>query len=201
VIGADQSEGVHCLGPCNLYNVWFEDVCEDAITIKQKSGTSNIVGVELKTPTTRSCSTTGAVRALQLPSLAQTLTGSCRTRQDRLVLRSGLWKALSLVRQLLHVGFPVFAPAPCLTWELGSQYKRTVAISNVIAKNGKLLAGVNSNYGDVATITTSSNSYTSLKSVCDTFQGNNSGKEPTTLTKNTKNASYVSHHAEHGNKY
>ncbi|KAG9119974.1 hypothetical protein FRC07_004751 [Ceratobasidium sp. 392] len=44
VIGANQAEGVHCLGPCNLYNVWFEDVCEDAITIKQSSGQSNIVG-------------------------------------------------------------------------------------------------------------------------------------------------------------
>ncbi|KAF8602435.1 hypothetical protein BDV93DRAFT_443985 [Ceratobasidium sp. AG-I] len=44
VIGANQAEGVHCLGPCNLYNVWFEDVCEDAITIKQTSGTSNIIG-------------------------------------------------------------------------------------------------------------------------------------------------------------
>ncbi|CAE6514289.1 unnamed protein product, partial [Rhizoctonia solani] len=41
VIGANQAEVVHCLGPCNLYNVWFEDVCEDAITIKQTSGQSN----------------------------------------------------------------------------------------------------------------------------------------------------------------
>ncbi|RYP68604.1 hypothetical protein DL771_006576 [Monosporascus sp. 5C6A] len=32
-------EGVHCLGACNLEFVWFEDVCEDAITIKgDKSG-------------------------------------------------------------------------------------------------------------------------------------------------------------------
>jgi len=44
VIGANQAEGIHCLGPCNLYNVWFEDVCEDAITIKQTSGQSNIIG-------------------------------------------------------------------------------------------------------------------------------------------------------------
>ncbi|CAE6473789.1 unnamed protein product, partial [Rhizoctonia solani] len=44
VIGANQAEGVHCLGPCNLYNVWFEDVCEDAITVKQTSGQSNIIG-------------------------------------------------------------------------------------------------------------------------------------------------------------
>jgi pectate lyase len=42
VIGPNQSEGVHCLGSCTLDHVFFEDVCEDAITIKQKSGTSRI---------------------------------------------------------------------------------------------------------------------------------------------------------------
>jgi pectate lyase len=34
IIGANQAEGVHCDGPCHLEFVWFEDVCEDAITIK-----------------------------------------------------------------------------------------------------------------------------------------------------------------------
>lgn len=33
IIGANQAEGVHCDGPCTLEFVWFEDVCEDAITI------------------------------------------------------------------------------------------------------------------------------------------------------------------------
>lgn len=70
-----------------------------------------------------------------------------------------------------------------------SQYKRSVTISNVIAKNGKLLAGVNSNYGDVATISTSSNSYSSVKSICDTFKGNSNGDEPSKLTSNKANSS------------
>lgn len=43
IIGADQSEGVYCLGSCNLEYVWFEDVCEDAISIKG-DGTANIIG-------------------------------------------------------------------------------------------------------------------------------------------------------------
>lgn len=30
-----QAEGVHCQGHCRLEFVWFEDVCEDAISIKQ----------------------------------------------------------------------------------------------------------------------------------------------------------------------
>ncbi|CAH0050808.1 unnamed protein product [Clonostachys solani] len=34
IIGKNQMEGVHCLGACTLRFVWFEDVCEDAITIK-----------------------------------------------------------------------------------------------------------------------------------------------------------------------
>lgn len=33
IIGKNQAEGVHCDGPCTLEFVWFEDVCEDAITI------------------------------------------------------------------------------------------------------------------------------------------------------------------------
>jgi hypothetical protein len=28
IIGAKQSEGIHCLGPCTIENVWWEDVCE-----------------------------------------------------------------------------------------------------------------------------------------------------------------------------
>ncbi|KAH6887012.1 pectate lyase [Thelonectria olida] len=32
IIGADQLEGIHCKGRCTLKNVWFRDVCEDAIS-------------------------------------------------------------------------------------------------------------------------------------------------------------------------
>ncbi|KAJ2912096.1 hypothetical protein MD484_g8317, partial [Candolleomyces efflorescens] len=42
VIGRNQMEGVHCLGQCTINHVYFEDVCEDAITIKQSSGVSYI---------------------------------------------------------------------------------------------------------------------------------------------------------------
>ncbi|KAI8711485.1 Pectate lyase [Fusarium sp. LHS14.1] len=43
IIGKNQREGVYCLGACNLEFVWFEDVCEDAISIKG-DGTANIIG-------------------------------------------------------------------------------------------------------------------------------------------------------------
>ncbi|KFA69314.1 hypothetical protein S40285_08595 [Stachybotrys chlorohalonatus IBT 40285] len=36
VIGANQGEGVYCLGGgCTIENVWFEEACEDAISIKE----------------------------------------------------------------------------------------------------------------------------------------------------------------------
>ncbi|RYP48624.1 hypothetical protein DL768_005515 [Monosporascus sp. mg162] len=44
IIGASQAEGVHCKGTCTLNNVWWADVCEDAATFKQESGTSYING-------------------------------------------------------------------------------------------------------------------------------------------------------------
>jgi hypothetical protein len=33
IIGVNALEGVHCLGTCNVTNVWFRDVCEDAISV------------------------------------------------------------------------------------------------------------------------------------------------------------------------
>ncbi|KAH7350499.1 pectate lyase-domain-containing protein [Pyrenochaeta sp. MPI-SDFR-AT-0127] len=44
IIGPNNGEGVHCLGTCTLNNVWWSDVCEDAATFKQKSGTSYVNG-------------------------------------------------------------------------------------------------------------------------------------------------------------
>ncbi|KAL2782685.1 pectate lyase [Aspergillus keveii] len=32
IIGKNQLEGIHCKGACTLKNVWFRDVCEDAIS-------------------------------------------------------------------------------------------------------------------------------------------------------------------------
>ncbi|KAF2429515.1 pectate lyase [Tothia fuscella] len=44
IVGSAQGEGIHCMGSCTLKNIWWEDVCEDAATFKQGSGTSFIIG-------------------------------------------------------------------------------------------------------------------------------------------------------------
>ncbi|POS71424.1 hypothetical protein DHEL01_v210186 [Diaporthe helianthi] len=44
IIGQGQAEGVQCSGICTLNNVWFETVCEDAMTFRQQGGISYING-------------------------------------------------------------------------------------------------------------------------------------------------------------
>ncbi|KAK3080141.1 hypothetical protein LTS18_003006 [Coniosporium uncinatum] len=44
IIGPRNGEGVHCKGTCTLNNVWWSDVCEDAVTFTQKSGISYVNG-------------------------------------------------------------------------------------------------------------------------------------------------------------
>lgn len=44
IIGPNNGEGIHCLGSCTLNNVWWQDVCEDAATFMQSSGTSFVNG-------------------------------------------------------------------------------------------------------------------------------------------------------------
>lgn len=58
----------------------------------------------------------------------------------------------------------------------GNGGKRTVTIKNVKASNGKVLAGINGNYGDTATI--SSTCANSVKEICAEYQGNAKGDEP-----------------------
>ncbi|CAE6412610.1 unnamed protein product [Rhizoctonia solani] len=133
-----------------MRNVWFEDVCEDAITTSQSSGTSIITGGDTKGAAYEVAQHNGGVK----------IDSYCVQDFGKLYRSCG---------------------------NCGTQVKREVQVSNVIARNGKLPAGANSKFGDIAMIDTKSNPYTSLTSVCDTFQGNN-GAESTTLTKNQSEA-------------
>ncbi|CAE6458845.1 unnamed protein product [Rhizoctonia solani] len=135
-----------------LQNV-FEDVCEDAITIKQTSGQSNIIG------------------------------GGAKSASDKVVQHNGGGTVKIDSYCVQTFGKLYRSCGNCKT-----QYKRTVLISQIIGSSGSVLAGINSNYGDVAQFDTSSLKLSSVKSICDTYQGNSSGAEPTKLTSNTSNS-------------
>nr|QEI10431.1 pectate lyase [Humicola insolens] len=44
IVGPGAGEGIYCKGSCTLNNVWWTDVCEDAATFLQSSGTSYVNG-------------------------------------------------------------------------------------------------------------------------------------------------------------
>jgi hypothetical protein len=45
IVGAPAADGIHCEGSCTLRNVWWEDVGEDAATLKGSSG-SQVMSIE-----------------------------------------------------------------------------------------------------------------------------------------------------------
>lgn len=58
--------------------------------------------------------------------------------------------------------------------------ERHVVISDVTAVNGDLIAGINSNMGDTATI--SGLSQTGVETVCELFEGVTDGSEPSSIS-------------------
>jgi pectate lyase len=116
------ADGIHCEGNCTLQNVTWADVCEDAATMKGGSGKKMTV--------------TG---------------GSAKNANDKIFQHNGIGSNVTIS------GFTVNGSNGKLWRSCGnctSQGKRTVNMSNITV-NGTLssgLAGVNSNYGDVATI-------------------------------------------------
>lgn len=58
--------------------------------------------------------------------------------------------------------------------------ERHVVIKNVEATGGKLLAGINQNFGDTATITATC--ATDVKTICEDFEGTTPGNEPESIS-------------------
>lgn len=63
--------------------------------------------------------------------------------------------------------------------------ERHVVIKNVKAYNGKVLVGINPNFGDDASITGTCAS--SVKTICEEFQGTKPGSEPKSVSKGPSN--------------
>jgi hypothetical protein len=142
IIGANQAEGVHCKGHCTLEFVWFEDVCEDAISIKgdSKGQESWIIG------------------------------GGAYHADDKVVQHNGCGTVNIINFYVEDYGKLYRSCGNC-----SSQCQRNVYIEGVIAKNGGVLAGINSNYGDTATI---KDTCADTKTTCQMYTGCSNGCEP-----------------------
>ncbi|KAK8170884.1 pectate lyase E [Phyllosticta citrichinensis] len=64
--------------------------------------------------------------------------------------------------------------------------KRTVTLSGVTAINGKKLVGINSNYGDTATITDTC--VTEVSDICTEYEGTTPGNEPEEISSGPSDA-------------
>jgi hypothetical protein len=151
ILGSPAADGVHCLGSCTLKNVWWQDVGEDAATFKGTSASATYV-VD---------------------------GGGARKADDKVFQHNGAGTLTIRNFQVADFGKLYRSCGNCRT-----QYERHVVISNVrVTGPGKDIAGVNANYGDTATLSgvTIVGDGSREITVCERFQGNSSGAEPSSL--------------------
>ncbi|OJD35765.1 pectate lyase [Diplodia corticola] len=150
IIGKNQLEGIHCEGACTLTNVWFRDVCEDAISVL---GNGNV--------------------------LIQ--GGGAQEAQDKVIQHNGRGTVTVKNFTVVNVGKLYRSCGDCT----GNGGPRNVVLDGV-RTNGVTsdLVGINSNYGDTATI---SNSCGKSKKVCQEYKGVTKGSGSSSKVSTTAN--------------
>jgi pectate lyase len=150
IIGAPAADGVHCNGTCTLRNVWWEDVGEDAATLKGSSTTQ-----------------------------VMTIDGSgARKAADKVFQHNG--PGTMIVQNFCAQDFGKLyrSCGNCTTqYERHVQFKNVMVIPSGATD---ALAGVNTNYNDSATFSTITiKGTTNSIDICQRYTGNNTGAEPT----------------------
>ena len=150
IIGTPGADGIHCKATCTLENVWWEDVGEDAATF-----------IPTSTSATMTVKGGGALHA-----------------SDKVFQHNGVGGTFIIDGfQVEDFGKLYRSCGNCKS----AQGKRTVIIKNVTATyKGGSIVGINTNYGDSATITNLTIIGDTKKkiSICDKFIGNQTGKGP-----------------------
>ncbi|KAF4910966.1 Pectate lyase E [Colletotrichum fructicola] len=122
IIGKHQAEGIHALGDAWVENVWWEDVCEDALTSKGLNTQLRVIG------------------------------GGARNATDKVDILFGLSSKAnnSLGGKYNITGFYAenFGTFYQSCGNCLNQAKRNATIQNVVAVNGIRMGIINPNYGD-----------------------------------------------------
>ncbi|KAF7362824.1 Pectate lyase H [Mycena venus] len=124
---------------CTLDQVYFEDVCENAIT-KQASASA----------------------------ISRINYGGAKNADDKIVQHNGAGTVI--INSFYAENFGKIYRS------CGNQYKRHVQINDLGAVNGDVVAGINTNYGDTATIRTTQ--VDDVDDICIKYTGNDDGGEP-----------------------
>ena len=124
ILGAKSIEHVHCVGDgCTVENVYWVDVCEDALTLKGSSNTNARFYVK---------------------------GGAAKNGSDKIIQHNS---AGTVYIQNFYVENSGKLYRACGNCKSGYQGRRNVEISNTQAKNVSVLAGINTNYKDTAKFT------------------------------------------------
>ncbi len=148
IIGAPAADGIHCSGSCTLKNVWWEDVGEDAATLKGSSS-SQVMNIDC---------------------------GGAKQASDKVFQHNGPG-----TMKISNFFVESFGKLYRSCGNCSKQYERHAVFSGILAEGGKVLAGVNQNYGDSATF--SNILAASSIVICERFTGNDSGAEPVSVGK------------------
>ncbi|KAL1795350.1 hypothetical protein ACET3X_007166 [Alternaria dauci] len=152
IIGANALEGVHCMGTCTLLNVWFRDVCEDAVSVLG-TGDATIIG------------------------------GGAAEAKDKVIQHNGRGTVTIKDYTIVNAGKLYRSCGDCT--DNSKKSPRKVIVENVKAYGVTSdLIGINSNFGDSATI---SGSCGSTKNVCAEYKGVDKGNGSSSKL-DTKNA-------------
>lgn len=149
ILGAPAADGIHCEGACTLKNVWWEDVGEDAATLKGSSD-SQVMLIDC---------------------------GGARKASDKVFQHNGPG-----TMRITNFYAEDFGKLYRSCGNCKEQHERHVEMSGIDAIKGKVLAGINANYGDTAKFENIKVHDTSMKmEICDRFTGNSSGDEPSKI--------------------
>ncbi|RYP05526.1 hypothetical protein DL765_009815 [Monosporascus sp. GIB2] len=150
IIGKNALEGVHCRGACTLTNVWFRDVCEDAISAL---GTGNVL----------------------------ISGGGAQEAKDKVVQHNGRGTVTIRDYTVVNAGKLYRSCGDCTN----NGGPRHVVVQNVRVRGMTSdLVGINSNYGDTATI---SGSCGVSKKVCQEYKGVSKGNGSSSKVSTTAN--------------
>lgn len=123
----------------------------DALTVKQKSGTSHVIG------------------------------GGAKGAEDKVLQHNGGGTLAVSDFFVSDFGKLYRSCGNCKT-----QYQRTSSFDGILAQDGSVGAGINSNYGDTATF--SNSCFTGVKSICTEYEGNDDGDEPEKISTGASDA-------------
>ncbi|OUM59359.1 polysaccharide lyase family 3 protein, partial [Piromyces sp. E2] len=123
ILGGDSIEHVHCVGDgCTVENVWWDDVCEDALSL---------------------------IKSTNKNAKFYVLGGGARDGSDKIIQHNSAGTVYVKDFIVRNSGKLYRSCGNCIN---GYQGQRNVVIENVNASNVKVLVGINTNYGDTATL-------------------------------------------------